>query len=84
MSAAATGFQQQHADGSGTLVQSSTVYVDNPRTDAAGRMRAVFDPGTGRFLIHPPAGYQAENSDSGEVTLAAGQIVTVRFTLRKQ
>jgi RNA polymerase sigma factor (sigma-70 family) len=76
-------FQQQKEDG-GYPVQSSTVYVDNPRTDAAGRMRAVLSPGTGRFLVHPPPGYEAVDRDSGEVNLPAGKTVTVRFTLRKQ
>jgi hypothetical protein len=78
-------FLSSSQDGnSWSFVQGSTVYVDNPRTDAAGRLRAVVYPGSGRYRINRVDGYDPVDLDSEEVELPAGKTVTVRFKLRKK
>jgi RNA polymerase sigma factor (sigma-70 family) len=73
--------------GSRASVQSRTGSIDNPATDAKGRLRAVVDPGAGVFSVgHIPesAGYgDGPRSLEKRVDLPAGQTVTVRFELQK-
>jgi RNA polymerase sigma factor (sigma-70 family) len=66
-------------------VQSRTGYIDNPRSDASGRLRAVVYPGEGVFSIGwipASAGYR-DNTEQKSVNLVAGQTVTVRFEFDK-
>jgi beta-lactamase regulating signal transducer with metallopeptidase domain/protocatechuate 3,4-dioxygenase beta subunit len=68
-----------------TSVQSTTWTVDNPRTDADGRLRAVVYPGEreysmGNFPI--PAPYRQEFQKQ-RASLPAGKTVVVRFELHK-
>jgi hypothetical protein len=67
-------------------VQSRTGYIDNPSSDANGRLRAVVKPGKGVFAVgHIPdaAGYR-QSSLQKRVQLPAGKTVTVRFELEKR
>jgi hypothetical protein len=76
-------------------VQSATSWIDNPVTDAAGKLRAVVNPGKRKYFfsgIGPATDYQPVKDDDdpaelepGEklVELPEGKTVTVRFKLRK-
>ena len=66
-------------------VQSRTGYIDNPRSDANGRLRAIVYPGSGVFSIGwipESAGYR-DYTKQQSVDLVAGQTVTVRFELER-
>jgi hypothetical protein len=71
-------------------VQSSTVWVDNPVTNAKGELRAVVTPGTRRYGVGfgpLPDGYEWEQGDFAkgrELELAAGKTVTATFRLHKK
>jgi RNA polymerase sigma factor (sigma-70 family) len=71
-------------------VQSSTVWVDNPVTNDKGELRAVVQPGTGRYGVGfgpLPEGYAWDDRDiteGRELELPAGKTVTATFPLRKQ
>jgi len=78
-------YEMDDRPGARAVVQSRTGYIDNPRSDAKGRLRAVVDPGERVYAlgqIPESAGY-AQQSMQKRVTLPAGKTVTVRFALRK-
>ncbi len=71
--------------GSRWQVQTRTGYIDNPRTDKNGRLRAVVPPGAGVFalgFVPESSGYQ-ESYEEKRATLTAGETVTIRFELEK-
>ena len=71
--------------GGGISVQSTTAYIDNPRTDADGRLRAVVNPGERTYslgYIPESTGYRQQFQEK-RVTLPAGETVVVRFELHK-
>ena len=66
------------------MVQSRSGYVDYPRTDATGRLRAVVEPGKWVYMVgHIPgsAGYRRPSLQR-RVELPAGGTVTLRFELQ--
>jgi|GEM_PF-6965471 len=68
-----------------TTVQSRTGYIDHPRSDAKGRLRAVVAPGERIYAlgqIPEAAGYGQKYLEK-RVVLPARQTVTVRFELEK-
>jgi RNA polymerase sigma factor (sigma-70 family) len=71
--------------GSRHSVQSRSGYIDNPRSDADGRLRAVVEPGERVYsvgYIPESAGYRQQQPEK-RVVLPAGGSVTVQFELRK-
>jgi RNA polymerase sigma factor (sigma-70 family) len=77
-------------------IRPSTFIVENPWTDAKGKLRAVLPPEPGqryrfRFAgIRAPNGgislaehYEADPAESASIELAAGKTVRLRFVLRK-
>jgi thiol-disulfide isomerase/thioredoxin len=66
-------------------LQSQTVFVDHPRTDRDGVLRAVVAPGRRRLFVSAlPKGYEAAD-DEGQLTdLASGSTTTFHFALRKK
>ncbi len=66
-------------------VQSRPGYIDNPRSDANGRLRAVVEPGKWVYLVgHIPesAGYRQQYPER-RVDLPARGTVTIRFKLQQ-
>ncbi len=66
-------------------VQSRSGFIDDPRSDAKGRLRAVVEPGERAYAvgyIPESAGYRRPASEK-RVRLPAGGTVTVRFELEK-
>jgi RNA polymerase sigma factor (sigma-70 family) len=71
--------------GSRISVQSRSGFIDNPRSEANGCLRAVVDPGERAYAvgyIPESAGYRRPASEK-RVRLSAGGTVTVRFELEK-
>ncbi|SIO58776.1 RNA polymerase sigma factor, sigma-70 family [Singulisphaera sp. GP187] len=71
--------------GSRSSVQSRSGYIDNPRSDAKGQLRAVVEPGDWVYslgYIPGSAGY-GQISLEKQVSLPAGQTMTIRFELDK-
>ncbi len=71
--------------GSRISVQSRSGFIDNPQSDANGRLRAVVEPGERAYAVgHIPesAGYRRPASEK-RVSLPAGGTVTVRFELER-
>jgi hypothetical protein len=69
-------------------VQSSPSYVDHPKTDANGELRAIVLQGRRRYGVGfgpPPDGYRplAVDSRGRELELPAGETVVAEFKLRK-
>ncbi len=74
-------------------VQHSSIYWDNPVTDAAGKLRVIFPPGQRRFSAAPltwkngyqiPKGYKLIKDDTAPVELSPGKEVKLRFEFRKE
>jgi hypothetical protein len=66
-------------------VQSRTGYIDNPRSDANGRLRAVVEPGEWVYMvgrIPESTGYRQQDPQK-RITLSAGGTATLRFELRE-
>lgn len=83
-------YEMSEPRGAHTGVQSSTVWVDNPKTNADGELRAVVHPGKRHYGMgwNPlPAGYRAADpalmSRGVSLDLEAGTTVTVEFDLVK-
>lgn len=79
-------YEMTEPRGGRTSVQSSTVWVDNPKTNAGGELRAVVYPGKRRYGVgfYPlPAGYRAPDRaiQGVELELTAGESVTAEFNL---
>ena len=75
--------QMDDVPGGRRQVQSTTTNVDNPRTDANGRLRAVVYPGEREYSVGGaslPEGYR-RLAQTRLVKLPAGQTVVVRFEL---
>ena len=71
--------------GSRITVQSRSGFIDNPQSDANGRLRAVVEPGERAYAvgyIPESAGYRRPASEK-RVRLPAGGTATVRFELEK-
>lgn len=71
--------------GSRWQVQSNTWFIDNPKSDASGRLRAVVAPGAGVFSLGPvpeSTGY-FHSHEQKRVKLIAGETVTIRFELER-
>jgi hypothetical protein len=78
-------YEPDDQPGTRTTVQSRSGYIDHPRTDADGRLRAVVEPGERIYavgLIPESAGYRPQ-SPQKRVALPAGGTVTARFELGK-
>src|SRR5262249_28475673 len=71
--------------GSRVMVQSRTGYIDNPRSDADGRLRAVVEPGERIYLVGhiPESTGRRQQSPQRRVVLPTGGTVTVRFELQQ-
>lgn len=64
-------------------LQSQTVFVDHPRTDRDGVLRAVVAPGRRRLLAGTlPKGYESPESEGELADLVAGSTTTLHFALR--
>jgi hypothetical protein len=75
---------QDDRPGSRASVQSRTGYIDHPRSDADGRLRAVVEPGERVYAVGPipeSTGYR-QQSPQKRVAVPAGATVTVRFELQ--
>jgi hypothetical protein len=88
---AKVNFWYEKEKGSRWGVQSSTVIVDNPVTNDKGELRAVVQPGEGRYGLEfgpLPDGYEHENPDDflpgRELVLPAGKTITEVFKIRKK
>ncbi len=88
-------FQSEDVDhpGQWNRVQHSSVYWDNPVTDASGKLRVIFPPGKRRFSAAPltwqngyqlPKGYKLIKDDTAPVELSPGKEVKLRFEFRKE
>ncbi len=80
-------FDCERDDKKGTRwkVQRNTWYIDNPKTDANGRLRAVVAPGAGEFTlgyVPPTSGYK-QSREQKRVKLIASETVAIRFELEK-
>ncbi|HEX7377221.1 MAG TPA: M56 family metallopeptidase [Pirellulales bacterium] len=66
-------------------LRSQTVFVDHPQTGANGVLRAVVEPGRRRFFVlAAPDGFEAAESESRLIDIAAGQEANVQIKLRKK
>lgn len=66
-------------------LRSQTVFVDHPQTGADGLLRAVVEPGRRRFFVFAaPDGFEAAESESSLIDIAAGQEANVQIKLRKK
>lgn len=78
-------FERDDQKGTRWQVQRNTWYIDNPKTDANGRLRAVVAPGAAMFslgYVPPSSGYK-QSREQKRVKLIAGETVTIRFELEK-
>ena len=78
-------FEQDGQPGSRVAVQSRPGFIDNPRSDAQGRLRTVVEPGERIYAvgrIPESTGYGKQNPEA-RVALPAGKTVTVRFKLER-
>jgi hypothetical protein len=78
-------YEPEDQQGSRSSVQSRSGFIDNPRSDADGRLRAVVEPGERVYsvgYIPESAGYRRQQPEK-RVTLPAGGSVTVRFVLEE-
>ena len=67
-------------------VETRIAWVERPRTDENGRMRALVEPGRHRIgvaLQAFPRGYAVVRAEGEEVDLRPGQTVQLEFTMRK-
>jgi hypothetical protein len=68
-------------------VATRIAWVERPRTDAHGKLRALVQPGRHRFgagwNFLPPF-YHALESQGREVECHAGESVTVKFAMRRR
>lgn len=63
-------------------VSTQTVYVDFPKTNAAGEIQTVVIPGQRRFVVAEPLTLaQSENSRGEMLQLTPGEVTTVEFKL---
>ena len=77
--------------GHSILVDSTTGYADNPRTDKDGRMRAVMQPGTYKFTAAPQwlgrhnVGDEYESGFAPSPTrLPSGESVDIKIQLKRK
>jgi len=86
-------YEDVNKPGQWNRVQLSTVYWNNPLTDASGKLRVIVPPGKRRFSAAPltwqngyalPKGYQLIKDEMAPVELAAGKEVKLRFEFRKE
>jgi RNA polymerase sigma factor (sigma-70 family) len=77
--------EQQGQPGSRVSVQSRSGYIDNPRSDAQGRLRAVVEPGERIYSVGhiPESSGHRQQFPERRVVLPAGRTVTVRFELNE-
>ena len=76
---------EDHRPNTVAHLQSRTNFIDNPTTDAQGRLRAVVYPGRRSFRIAEvlkSSGYRAQ-AEPQTVDLPAGETVTLKFELQK-
>lgn len=73
------------------LIDTTTTYADNPRTDKHGRMRAVMGPGRYHFIAVPQWLGSRDISDEyengigpPETILDSGETVDLKFTLKQK
>ncbi|WP_299461835.1 TlpA disulfide reductase family protein [uncultured Gimesia sp.] len=63
-------------------VSTQTVFVDYPKTNAAGEIQAFIEPGMRRFVVAEPLTLaQADGSRGERLKLTGGEITEVRFEL---
>ena len=68
-------------------VATRIAWVERPRTDARGKLRALVEPGKHRIgvgLESYPRGQQAVESGGQEVEFRPGETVQLKFTMRKR
>lgn len=66
-------------------LQTQTVFVDHPRTDPDGILRAVVAPGRRRLFVgSAPKGYESLDTEGELADLVAGSTTTFHFALRKK
>jgi beta-lactamase regulating signal transducer with metallopeptidase domain/protocatechuate 3,4-dioxygenase beta subunit len=68
-------------------VATRIAWVERPRTDASGKLRALIEPGKHRIgvgLESFPRGYAPVETDAQEVECLPGETVQVIFTMRKR
>ncbi|MES2791677.1 MAG: hypothetical protein V4719_18805, partial [Planctomycetota bacterium] len=68
-------------------VQSQVSFVDHPRTDRAGRMRAFFAPGKRRFFVnhrHIPVDFEPVAPTTEAIHLAAAKPTHLRFEFTRR
>lgn len=66
-------------------LQSQTVFVDHPRTDPDGVLRAVVAPGGRRLFVDTlPNGYESRDTEGKLADLVAGSTTTFHFALRRK
>ncbi len=66
------------------VLQSQTVFVDNPATDATGQLQAILPAGSYQFVVGTvPAGYESVRKTSDPCVLVAGETKDARFELRR-
>ncbi|MHC5544378.1 hypothetical protein ACYOEI_39620, partial [Singulisphaera rosea] len=78
--------ESDRSPGVRNTVQGSTAYVENSRTDASGKLRAVVEPGERTFslgFVPASTGYRQEDLVA-KVKLPAGKPASVRFELHKR
>ncbi|MFK7777394.1 MAG: TlpA disulfide reductase family protein [Gimesia sp.] len=65
-------------------VSTQTIYVDYPKTNAAGEIQAFMEPGMRRFIVAEPQTLAHADSSRGELTkLSGGQTTEILFQLSK-
>jgi hypothetical protein len=68
-------------------VATRIAWVERPRTDASGKLRALVEPGKHRLgvgLESYPRGQEVVESAGQEVECRAGEVVQLWFTMRKR
>jgi len=76
-------YEQDGEPDSSVAMQSRSGFIDNPRSNARGRLRAVVEPGERVYSvgrIPESTGYRQQNPRE-RVVLPAGKTVTARFKL---
>jgi hypothetical protein len=67
-------------------VATRMAWVEKPRTDARGKLRALVEPGTHRIGVgfqSYPLSHEVDESGGQEVECRPGEMVQLKFTMRK-
>ncbi len=67
-----------------SALQRQTVFIDNPKTDKHGELRATLAPGSYQFVVDSvPPGYEAVRKSSDPCSVVAGEVKEVHFEFRR-